>query len=44
LKTAREIKDLQLSLSGERFSNLDQLRQIRRVDWDSVFAADLIRI
>jgi hypothetical protein len=44
LKTAREIKDLQLSLSGERFSNLEQLRQIRRVDWDSVFAADLIRV
>lgn len=44
LKTAREIKDLQLSLSGERFSNLEQLRQIKRIDWDSVFAADLIRI
>jgi hypothetical protein len=44
LKTAREIKDLQLSLSGERFSNLEQLRQIRRIDWDSVFAADLIRV
>jgi hypothetical protein len=44
LKTAREIKDLQLSLSGERFSNLEQLRQIKRVDWDSVFAADLIRV
>jgi hypothetical protein len=44
LKTAREIKDLQLSLSGERFSNLEQLRQIKRIDWDSVFAADLIRV
>jgi DNA uptake protein ComE-like DNA-binding protein len=44
LKTAREIKDLQLSLSGERFSSLEQLRQIKRVDWDSVFAADLIRV
>ena len=44
LKTAREIKDLQLSLSGERFSNLEQLRQIKRVDWDAVFAADLIRV
>jgi DNA uptake protein ComE-like DNA-binding protein len=44
LKTAREIKDLQMSLSGERFSNLEQLKQIKRVDWDSVFAADLIRV
>jgi len=44
LKTAREIKDLQMSLSGERFNNLEQLRQIKRVDWDAVFAADLIRV
>ena len=26
LKTAREIKDLQMSLSGEKFANLEQLR------------------
>jgi len=44
LKTAKEIKDLQLSLSGERFNSLEQLRKIPRVDWDSVFAADLIRV
>ena len=44
LKTAREIKDLQMSLSGERFNNLEQLKQIKRVDWDAVFAADLIRM
>ena len=44
LKTAREINDLQMSLSGERFNNLEQLRQIKRVDWDSVMAADLIRV
>ena len=44
LKTAREIKDLQLSLSGEKFVNLEQLKDIKRVDWDSVFAADLIRV
>jgi DNA uptake protein ComE-like DNA-binding protein len=43
LKTAREIKDLQLSLSGERFTSLDQLKQIKRVDWEAVIAADLIR-
>ena len=44
LKTAREIKDLQMSLSGEKFANLEQLKQIKRVDWDSVIAADLIRV
>jgi hypothetical protein len=44
IKTAKEIKDLQLSLSGERFNSLEQLRKIPRVDWDSVFAADLIRV
>ena len=44
LKTAREIKDLQMSLSGERFNNLEQLKQIKRVDWDSVIAADLMRV
>ena len=44
VKTAKEIKDLQMSLSGEKFNNLEQLRQIKRVDWDSVLAADLIRV
>jgi hypothetical protein len=44
IKTAREIKDLQMSLSGERFNNLEQLKQIRRVDWDSVFSANLVRV
>tara|TARA_R100001463_G_scaffold52156_4_gene102917 strand:- start:1018 stop:1428 length:411 start_codon:yes stop_codon:yes gene_type:complete len=44
IKTAREIKDLQMSLSGERFANLEQLKQIKRVDWESVLAANLIRV
>jgi len=44
LKTAREIKDLQMSLSGERFNNLEQLRQIKRVDWNAILADDLIRV
>jgi DNA uptake protein ComE-like DNA-binding protein len=44
LKTAREIKDLQMSLSGERFNSLEQLKQIKKIDWDAVFAADLIRV
>jgi len=44
LKTAKEIKDLQMSLSGERFNNLEQLKAIKRVDWEAVIAADLIRV
>ena len=44
LKTAREIKDLQMSLSGERFTSLEQLKQIKRVDWEAVLADDLVRV
>ena len=33
-----------MSLSGERFTNLDQLKKIGRVDWDEVLGADLIYI
>lgn len=44
LKTARELKDIQMSLSGERFTTLEQLKQVKRVDWESVFAANLIRV
>ena len=44
IKTAKDIKDLQMSLSGERFNSLEQLKQIPRVDWDAVIAADLIRV
>jgi len=36
LKTATEIKELQQSLPGERFTKLDQLRSITKVDWDAV--------
>lgn len=44
IKTAKKIKELQMSLSGEKFSTLEQLRQVKQVDWDSVISADLIRI
>ena len=44
MKTARDIKEVHSSLSGERFNSLEQLRHIPRVDWDSVFAADLVRV
>ena len=43
-ETAKEIKDYQMSLSGERFKSLEQLKKIPRVDWDSVIAANLIRV
>ena len=44
MKVGLKIKDLQMALSGERFANLEQLKQIKSVDWDSVIAADLIRV
>ena len=44
IKTAKEIKDLQMSLQGEKFTTLEQLKQIKRVDWEAVFAADLVRV
>ena len=40
--TAKKIIELRLSLPGERFKNLDQLKKIGRVDWDEVIAADVI--
>jgi DNA uptake protein ComE-like DNA-binding protein len=42
--TAKKIVELRLSLPGERFKNLSQLKKIGRVDWDEVIAADLIYI
>ena len=44
MKTAKEIKDYQMSLSGERFKSLEQLKKIPRVDWDAVISANLIRV
>ena len=44
LKTARDIKDLQTSCSGERFRKLEQLRSIKRVDWDIIFKENLVRV
>lgn len=42
--TAKKIVDLRLSMSGERFVKLEQLRKIGRVDWDVVFEEDVIYI
>ena len=44
LKTARDIKDFQTSCSGERFQKLEQLRSIKRVDWDTIFEENLVRV
>ena len=44
LKTARDIKDLQTSCSGERFQKLEQLRAVKRVDWDEIFKENLVRV
>ena len=44
LKTARDIKDLQLSLPGERFQRLEQLKSIKRVDWEEIFGENLVRV
>lgn len=42
--TAKKIVELRMSLSGERFANLDQLRRIGRVDWDQVIADDVLYV
>lgn len=42
--TAKRVVELRMSLPGEKFANLDQLRQVKRVDWDEVFAADLVYV
>jgi hypothetical protein len=44
LKTATEIKELQQSLPGERFTKLEQLKAITRVDWDSVLEGDHVYV
>jgi DNA uptake protein ComE-like DNA-binding protein len=36
LKTANEIIELRMSFPGERFTKLEQLRQIKHIDWDQI--------
>ena len=39
--TAKRIVELRMSLSGERFSNLKQLENIPRVNWEQLIKEDL---
>lgn len=42
--TAKKVVELRMSLSGERFTNLKQLENIPRVNWDQMIEDDLIFI
>jgi len=42
--TAKRIVELKMSLSGERFTNLKQLENIPRVNWDQFITDDIIFI
>jgi len=44
LKTARDIKDLQTTMAGERFQRLEQLNGVKRVDWEEIFKENLVRV
>lgn len=44
LKTAKEIIELRQSLPGERFTKLDQLESIKRVEWDEVFKTGVVYV
>ena len=44
LKTARDIKDLQTTMTGERYTKLEQLKGIKRIDWDEIFGENLVRV
>ena len=42
--TAKRIVELRMSLSGERFTNLKQLENIPRVNWEQFITDDIIFI
>jgi DNA uptake protein ComE-like DNA-binding protein len=44
IKTAVEIKELQQSMPGERFTKLDQLKAISRVDWTEVLEGGVVYV
>jgi hypothetical protein len=33
-----------MSMPGERFQRLEQLKGIKRVDWDEIFKENLVRV
>ena len=44
IKTATEIIELKGTLPGEKFSKLEQLKSIKKVDWDAVFESNLVYV
>ena len=44
LKTARDIKDLQTSCSGERFQKLEQLRAVKELIGIKYLKKNLVRV
>jgi DNA uptake protein ComE-like DNA-binding protein len=40
--TAKKIVEMRMSLPGERFATLEQVRSVGRVDWDQVIKDDLV--
>ena len=44
LKSARDIKDLQTTMTGERYTKLEQLKGIKRIDWEAIFKDNLVRV
>lgn len=40
--TAKKVIEMRMSLPGERFSTLEQVRSVPRVNWDQVIEDDLI--
>ena len=39
--SAKQIVELRTSLPDERFTSWDQLRQVKRVNWDSIIEEDI---
>lgn len=42
--TAKKIIETRMSLPGEKFQNLEQLKSVGRVDWDQVIEDDLVYV
>jgi hypothetical protein len=42
--TAKKIVELRMGLPGERFTTLEQVKAVGRIDWDQVIADDLVYV